>query len=42
MDWGNYVYMACPEWESNPHWNGFEPFASAGWAIGAGALGYRL
>ena len=25
----------CPEWDSNPHWIGFEPNASAGWAIGA-------
>src|SRR5690606_127159 len=25
----------CPEWDSNPHWIGFEPIASAGWAIGA-------
>lgn len=27
----------CPEWDSNPHWIGFEPIASAGWAIGAAA-----
>src|SRR5690606_529024 len=25
----------CPGWDSNPHWIGFEPIASAGWATGA-------
>ena len=33
------VGARCPEWDSNPHWYGFEPYASAGWAIGAHALG---
>lgn len=33
--------MWCPEWDSNPHWIGFEPNASAGWAIGAAGPGYR-
>lgn len=28
----------CPGWDSNPHWIGFEPNASAGWATGAWCL----
>src|SRR5690606_30678560 len=29
----------CPRWESNPHWIGFEPNASACWATGASLPG---
>ncbi len=34
----------CPGWDSNPHWIGFEPNASAGWATGAvrGGAGHRV
>ena len=31
----------CPEWDSNPHWIGFEPNASASWAIGATVIVYQ-
>gem|GEM_PF-4914274 len=33
---GNFA--VCPERDSNPHWIGFEPNASASWAIGAAVL----
>ena len=27
--------IACPQWDSNPHWTDFKSAASANWAIGA-------
>jgi hypothetical protein len=32
-----YAFHAMyPQWDSNPHCNGFKPCASTGWAMGAG------